>query len=146
MPSNPKRPRAAGGPKTALPWNCVFEYTDKEVVPRKGKGRTFVIDGTPVDLFPTGVLCAVLHRSRKALYVWEEKFGFPYHMFHLADDQKKKRWYSRQQLTAIKTLYEHPTFGRLRGKNYNKLPDFIAAVRDVFYKVHLIQERKPEEI
>ncbi len=143
MSTNSKRPKAAQGSKTALKWTCTFDFVDHEGVKRKGKGRTFHIDGRDVDLFPSGVLCAVLHRSRKALYVWEEKFGFPPALFHLADDERKKRWYSRQQIAAIRALYEHEAFGRLQGKNYNKLGQFVASVRDVFWAVHLL-ERKPD--
>ncbi len=123
----------ATGKKGPLKWTCFFPYTDREGRPRIGKGRTFVIDGQDIDLFPTGVLCAMLGRGRQALYVWEEKFGFPPALYHLADDERKKRWYSRRQLLAILHLYN--AYGQLKKTNYDKLHQFIAAVRHVFYSV-----------
>jgi len=137
MPSRSKRPKSAEGigrGKTALKWTCTFEYKDKEGVSRKGKGRTFDLPEIgATDLFPTGVLCAILHRSRKTIYGWEENFGWPPALYHLEEDARRKRWYSRKQLVAVLTAYE--CFGRLRGKNYNRLKEFIATVREIWYIV-----------
>jgi hypothetical protein len=133
MATQLRRPKSVTHISGPLKWTCTFDYTDHEGVSRKGKGRTFTIDGQDLDLFPTGVLAAVLHRSRKTLYVWEEKFGFPPALYFLADDERKKRWYSRKQLTMMRAAYDH--YGELTGPNYKKLPEFISVVRKLFYSV-----------
>jgi hypothetical protein len=146
LTTKPRRSKAAlflG--KKALPWTCEFVFEEeieietkdgkrKEKVTRRGKGRTFNIPGKgDTDLFPTGVLCAILGRSRKTLYKWEKDYDFPPALYDLAEDQRRKRWYSRNQLIGIQHAYN--SFGRLRGKNYDKLPMFIATVRAFFVSV-----------
>lgn len=108
-----------------------FAFVDHEGVPRVGLGRTFVIDGRSLELFPIGVLCGVIHRSRKAIYKWEEHFGFPRALYRVEDDLKCNRWYSRSQLEAIRALYVE--FGSLAGKHRNNLGKFIYALKTIFY-------------
>lgn len=137
-----RKPSAASGPKRGLKWTCSFEYVDKDGIKRKGKGRTFTIDGVDVDLFPTGVLCGVIGRSRKTIYGWEASFGFPQALYYLTDDGRKKRWYSRRQLVAIQTLYN--AYGQLKKENYGRIHQFIGSVRKVFYHVDLPKEKLSE--
>lgn len=134
MPGMPKRRaiREKDG-RVRLPWTCVFLYVDREGIERVGKGRTFTIGEQDIDLFPVGVLCGMLGRHRRAIYKWEKNFGFPPALFRVSDDKKCNRWYSRKQLVAIRTIYEH--MGNLRGKDRVKLRPFITAVKKVFYDV-----------
>lgn len=127
-----------------IPYNCFFEYVDKEGITRKGKGRIFVVNGQQHELFPMGVLCGVLGRHRRAIYKWEKNFGFPPALWRVRDDRNCNRWYSRKQLIAMKVIYEK--FGCLRGKHRNNLKQFITAVRAVFFIVDRpIEERNKDE-
>lgn len=101
------------------------------------------VDGTHVELFPSGVLCGMLGRTNRALYKWEQFWGFPRALWTIADDARKLRWYSRRQLIAIRTIYER--FGKLSKKDRENLPRFIAAVRAVFYIIDtpIEQRTKP---
>lgn len=124
--------------------DCKFEYVDKDGITRTGKGLKFDIDGTEVELFPSGVLVGMLGRSHKTIYNWEENFGFPPSMYRVLHRGQRTRWYSRKQLIAIRTIYEK--MGRLKGENKAKLPQFIAAVRAVFFTLDMPpQEAKPRE-
>lgn len=123
-----------------IAWTARLEYVDREGTRRIAKGRTFVVEGREIDLFPVGVLCAVLGRSHRAIYKWEESFGFPPALYRVSDDKKCNRWYSRKQISAMRAIYE--TFGCLRGKNRTKLRTFISAVRKVFYTLDApVEER-----
>jgi hypothetical protein len=126
----------------ARPWTCSFEYVDKEGITRVGKGRTFDIEGKQVDLFPSGVLCDMLGRSQKTLYQWEHEYNFPVALYYLNEDSSKKRWYSRNQLMAIRHVYEH--CGRLAGPNRGRFHAFVEGVRAVFYVVDRIEVRTKE--
>lgn len=123
------------------PWTATFVYTDKEGVSRKGKGRTFCIEGQDIDLFPVGVLCGLLGRSYKALYKWEKNFAFPQALYRVTDSDQARmrmrcnRWYSRKQLLYIGALYT--TYGRLQKKNRTSLPQFVAAVRKSFFTIDM---------
>lgn len=124
-------------------WNCVFAWTDSKGVDRVARGRKFVIDGTEVELYPSGALCAVLERNRKCLYKWEANFNFPQALFRVRDAKTINRWYSKKQLIALYTIAKG--FDWLRGKNRSKLPAFIEAVRKVFFTVDQpIKQRNPE--
>jgi hypothetical protein len=126
--------------KKAWRWNCEFSYKDKAGVEYKGKGRSFDVNGITIELFPSGVLCEMLHRTRACLYVWEKEYGFPPALWRVEDEGRKNRWYSRRQLIGIRTVYEQ--FGRLGKKNYGDLPKFIAAVRSFFYTIDRPTEKR----
>lgn len=99
------------------------------------KGRGFVIDGVEVDLFPPMALLAVLERKHQCLYTWEHHHGFPASMWRVRDHKTINRWYSKKQLIAIHVIAK--TFNWLKGKDRNKLPAFIKAIREVFFRVDL---------
>lgn len=132
-PSHSFRWRRYGSGALNVPFTCVFRFTDRDGIERVAKGRTFIIDGQEVDLFPIGVLCAMLGRDRKTIYKWEKDYGFPAAMWRVREDSNCNRWYSRAQLTAIRAAYEY--FGRLAKSNRRQLSTFIAAVRKVFFTV-----------
>jgi hypothetical protein len=119
-------------------WNAFFEYTGKNGQKQIGKGRKYNVDGIELELFPSSVLCAMLWRGLRALYAWEKNFNFPPAMWRVREDTHCVRWYSRKQLIAIRTIYEH--YGRLAGKNRSRLPDFIGAVRIVFHTIDIPKE------
>lgn len=115
------------------PFDCVFEYVDKDGIARKGKGRTFLIDNQRLELYPSGVLCGMLHRSLKCLYAWEAEFRFPRALYTVSDDNRKNRWYSRKQLMGIQAAYN--LFGRLKGKNRADINKFIGSLHSWFYSI-----------
>lgn len=123
-----------------VPWTCFFEYTDREGVKRIAKGRRFIVQETAYDLFPVGVLVAVLGRSRRTLYVWERDFGFPPAMWRVRDDRNCNRWYSRAQLEYVRAVYQQ--MGCLQGESRALLRQFITAVRMHFHTIDApIKER-----
>jgi len=92
------------------------------------------VGNVDVDLFPTGVLCGAIHRSKNTLYEWEELYGFPRALYRMTDDKRQQRWYSRAQILAILETYRG--VGELKGKvNRARFPQFIAAVRTFFYTI-----------
>lgn len=104
----------------------------------KGVGRIFrlPLDGEPatVDLFPIGVLAAILNRTYRCIYKWEKEHGFPQSLYLIEDDGQKKRWYSRAQLVATRKLYEH--YGCLKGRgNEKKLKEFIQSLLSIWYVI-----------
>lgn len=111
-------------------WTCQYPFTDKDGVKRPGNGRKFRV-GEPgkeqeIELFPSGVLCGLLHRTQRCLYKWEKEFNFPQSIYMYEDDGRTIRWYSRAQLKRIELLYNG--VGRLAGKNRDKLAKFIKLV------------------
>lgn len=129
MTALPKKPRNW----RKLKWNCWFEYTNDTNAVIQGKGRKMLVDGVELELFPSAVLCGMLHRTLRCLYKWEKNFGFPQALWRIRDDTHTNRWYSRRQLIAIRAAYE--ACGRLQGKSRPKLSQFIAAVRSFFYVI-----------
>jgi hypothetical protein len=122
-----------------LMWSCTFEYVDKNGALVQGKGRKMLVDGVELELFPSAVLCGMLHRELKCLYGWEKNYGFPQSLWRIRDDTHTNRWYTRKQLIAIRTAYEF--VGRLKGKeNRLKLGQFITAVRAFFYSIDAPKE------
>lgn len=115
----------------ALQFNCFLTYRDADGAMRKGKGRKMVVDGAELELFPSSVLCAIMHKDLRCLYTWERDFDFPQAMWRIQEDAKANRWYSRRQILAVNELFNR--FGRLKGKHRKMLPNFIAAVRSVFF-------------
>lgn len=118
------------------PWTCSMTITHAKTGEEKiVKGRTFIIDGLTLPLYPCGALLAVLGRSHKCLYKWEKTFGFPRAMYNVTDSPGTNRWYSGRQIKAIGLLYLR--FGRLEKKRRGELGQFILAVRDVFWRLDM---------
>lgn len=122
-----------------LNWTCHFEFVDKDGSVKKGNGRTMNVDGVIIELFPSSVLCAMLHRQLKTLYGWERDFNFPRALWKVRDDAITNRWYSKKQLIGIRAAYEH--FGCLKGKEHrHKIHQFISAVRTFFHIIDMPKE------
>lgn len=128
-----KRKLKRGDGTILVPFTSKFEYLDKTGQPTIARGRTFIIEGQELDLFPIGALCGMLGRSHKCIYKWEKGYGFPQAMWRIQDVKGCNRWYSRKQLMAILAVYKH--MGRLKGENRSKLRAFVAAVRKVFFTI-----------
>jgi hypothetical protein len=126
-------------------WDCVFEYQAKDGTKKQGKGKRFVVDGVTIELFPSAVLCAIMHKELRTLYAWELRFGFPRALWRNRDDSRCNRYYSRAQLLFIQALFNH--YGRLKGPNRDKLKQFIESVKTRFFTIDIPieqRERKAE--
>ena len=123
-------------------WTAFFPYIDREGRERIGKGRKYVVRDVEVELFPISVLCGILHRHYRTIYRWEMDYGFPMATWGIREDTHTKRWYSRKQLIAIRTIYE--SYDRLRRESFAKLPQFIGAVNMIFGMIDFPAERKKE--
>lgn len=131
-------PRKPG--QKRYPYSTFYDYVDRDGYPRKGKGRTYLIGGEEVDLFPSSVLVAVLHRRLRTLYKWELNFGFPRALYSVEGDKLTCRWYSRKQINAIVKVYDR--LGRLRGENREKLSLFVSTVKRLFFLVDAPEQAK----
>jgi hypothetical protein len=116
-----------------IPYTSEFEYVDRQGVTVVAKGRVFNVGDQEVSLFPVGALCGMLGRTHKCIYKWEKNFGFPQAMWRVQNTRGCNRWYSKKQLLAIQSIYNH--MGRLQKKNRSKLHAFVAAVRKVFFTI-----------
>ena len=126
-----------------LPWTCQFPYVDAKGAKQVGRGRTFYLDDKKqhVDLFPSSVLAAVLHRELRTIYKWETAYAFPRPLYTVEDDKLRKRWYSRAQIEIVELIYNR--VNRLRHKNNEKdFHAFIFAVQQVFYTADAPTEKR----